>query len=119
MKPVSKTITVELEGHVVSGTAYVTLWGGDKASLKMSEIYIPINTDITKNTIISCINDNRFGVKDFESADITIYEIWSNGTFTFRTEFSVDCTKPANRLIPNTYHKRGLKVFNENWTFFK
>lgn len=66
-----KTITLEFTDYVVTGTAYLTLWGGDKGSIPMKPYHI---NSLDENEIKKNANDNGFGCQSIDSIEVDIYE---------------------------------------------
>ena len=71
-----KSITLEHTGYRVTGTAYVTLWGGDNGTITMKPFQM---TELTEAGVIAGLNDNGFGVQSIDGADCDIYAIYGKG----------------------------------------
>lgn len=67
------TITLEYTGYVVSGTAYLTMWGGGEGTIEMQSYW---TADIEEVTVLEGINDNGFGVQSIDGADCFIEKVY-------------------------------------------
>jgi hypothetical protein len=83
-----KTKLIKQTGILISGISQVTLWDGSHGEIDMHTEFLPLG-QITKERLLNCVNDGRFGVQSIDSADIEIYTKYDNGS----TEF--DRTIPA------------------------
>jgi len=72
-----KTRTLKQTGIIVGGTATMYLWGGGEADIEMDEVFIP-NNKISKDNILSAVNDGRFGCEGIKCAEIEIYDAYEN-----------------------------------------
>lgn len=70
--------TIYQTGITINGTALINLWGGGQVEVIMDEKYIP-NEKISKENILRCINDGKFGCESIESADVDIYITYEQG----------------------------------------
>lgn len=77
-----KTKTITQIGFVISGTAYLTLWGGELGTIEMSHKFLPYDLCTPKN-ILRCVNDAGFGVQSIDSADIDISIKYDNGSIEY------------------------------------
>ena len=85
-----KTITLEQTGIVIQGIALLNLWGGGQGEIIMDEKRIPLNK-VSKENILRCVNDARFGCESIESAVIEIYTEYDGGTaVVFERTITVD-----------------------------
>ena len=75
-----KTKTIKHIGYVINGTADLTLWGNENASITMKPIIIKdINFDYNDNEKIKpLLNDNGFGVQSINGAIVDICELYEN-----------------------------------------
>lgn len=64
-----ETITLNLTGFHVEGTARVLLWNGDVAEVEMNAFHVDSLDDIPKN-----INDGQFGCQRILSAKCLVYK---------------------------------------------
>jgi hypothetical protein len=74
---------IKQTGITIQGTALLNLWGGGQGEIIMNEKYIP-NDKISKDNILRCINDAKFGCESIESADVDIFITYEHG---FANEF--------------------------------
>ena len=69
----NKSITLKHIGYRCSGVATINLWGGGQSSICMNEWDIAID-DI--QSIISGVNDGKFGCESIHSASVIIYDVY-------------------------------------------
>ena len=72
-----KTITLEFSHYVIMGTAYLTLWGGDKGEIPMQPYRID---SLTEDEIKKGANDNGFGCQSIDKIEVDIYENYEGYT---------------------------------------
>lgn len=96
----NNTITLKQIGYRVTGEALLNLWGGGQGTIEMSagEVIGPI----TKEKLLACINDGRFGCESIESVHFWIYDLYENGY----TEMNRDIIYDNQRI--HKYAKLGI-----------
>lgn len=101
-----KTVTLKQTGITIGGIAYVTCWDGQEGSIGMNQKFIPLG-EITKENILGCVNDGRFGVQSIDRVEIEIFDTYENGY------------KEFNRIIETEnpdyqqFYFRGIKSLKE------
>lgn len=70
------TITLEFTGYEVSGTAFLSLWGGGKSTIQMKPYSVKT---LDGKEIWEGVNDNGFGVEKIEGAVCHISKIYGKG----------------------------------------
>lgn len=73
-----ETITLNLTGFHVEGTARVLLWNGDIAEVVMDAFHVDSLDDIPKN-----VNDGQFGCQRILSAKCLIYKDYEGKAYRF------------------------------------
>ena len=68
-------ITLEHVGYLIAGESTITLWGGSQAKINIRKTHIP-DGNLTKETLLCCVNDGEFGCASIDSADIEIYDVY-------------------------------------------
>lgn len=84
-----KTKTIKQIGYLIKGETRVALWGGGTGYLDFNESIILLE-DFSKESLLGCINDNGFGVRGFEYAEINIYDIYEGGFNEFNRTIFVE-----------------------------
>lgn len=73
-----ETITLNLTGFHVEGTARVLLWNGDVAEVEMDAFHVDSLDDIPKN-----VNDGQFGCQRILSAKCLVYKDYEGKAYRF------------------------------------
>ncbi len=71
-----ESVTLKQIGYRFAGTAVLNLWGGGQGTIDMQSWRIMGEFDREK--MIAGINDNGFGCKSFESAEIFVEKLFEN-----------------------------------------
>jgi hypothetical protein len=66
-----KSITLQFSNYVITGIAYITLWGGEKGFIEMKSYNVD---DLTDDFIKKGANDNGYGCQSIDKIEIDIYE---------------------------------------------
>jgi len=96
----NKKITLEHVGYQIRGTVYVSMWGGGEGEIEMNPVTIP-NGKLTKDTLLSSLNDARFGVEGFLGAEVDVYDVYGEGNchFEFNRPISIAARPYRQRLF--------------------
>lgn len=91
-----ETITLNLTGFHVEGTARVLLWNGDVAEVEMDAFHVDSLDDIPKN-----VNDGQFGCQRILSAKCLVYKDYEGKAYRFYgvTDYEGDELSVAKRGI--------------------
>ena len=91
-----ETITLNLTGFYVEGTARVLLWNGDVAEIEMNAFHVDSLDDIPKN-----INDGQFGCQRILSAKCLVYKDYEGKAYRFYgvTDYEGDELSVAKRGV--------------------
>ncbi|MDD6487486.1 MAG: hypothetical protein PUF61_11115 [Spirochaetales bacterium] len=91
-----ETITLNLTGFHVEGTARVLLWNGDVAEVEMNAFHVDSLDDIPKN-----INDGQFGCQRILSAKCLVYKDYEGKAYRFYgvTDYEGDELSVAKRGV--------------------
>lgn len=88
-----KTKTLKQKGWIVAGTAVLHLWGGGTGEIQMNETFVPLG-QMSKDNLMRCINDGRFGCMQILSAYVEIYDAYENGYREFNRFLNIDNPDP-------------------------
>lgn len=91
-----ETITLNLTGFHVEGTARVLLWNGDVAEVEMDAFHVDSLDDIPKN-----VNDGQFGCQRILSAKCLVYKDYEGKAYRFYgvTDYEGDELSVAKRGV--------------------
>lgn len=91
-----ETITLNLTGFHVEGTARVLLWNGDVAEVEMDAFHVDSLDDIPKN-----VNDGQFGCQRILSAKCLVYKDYEGEAYRFYgvTDYEGDELSVAKRGV--------------------
>ena len=91
-----ETITLNLTGFHVEGTARVLLWNGDVAEVEMDAFHVDSLDDIPKN-----VNDGQFGGQRILSAKCLVYKDYEGKAYRFYgvTDYEGDELSVAKRGV--------------------
>ena len=91
-----ETITLNLTGFHVEGTARVLLWNGDVAEVEMNAFHVDSLDDIPKN-----VNDGQFGCQRILSAKCLVYKDYEGKAYRFYgvTDYEGDELAVAKRGV--------------------
>lgn len=91
-----ETITLNLTGFHVEGTARVLLWNGDVAEVEMNAFHVDSLDDIPKN-----VNDGQFGCQRILSAKCLVYKDYEGKAYRFYgvTDYEGDELSVAKRGV--------------------
>lgn len=91
-----ETITLNLTGFHVEGTARVLLWNGDVAEVEMNAFHVDSLDDIPKN-----INDGQFSCQRILSAKCLVYKDYEGKAYRFYgvTDYEGDELSVAKRGV--------------------
>lgn len=104
-----RTKTITQTGIIVSGIATISLWGGGSGEVTMDPYFLP-NEHISKDNILRCVNDGRFGCESIDSAEIDIYIKYDNGSEEIERTFFVDSPIHAKLFLGwAELRRRGIK----------
>jgi len=92
----TRTRTITQIGYMISGIAYVSMWGGGNGQIEMSKEFLP-NELMSKDNMLRCVNDNGFGVESIDTADIIIGIKYDNGSIEWDHEIEV--TSPIHAKL--------------------
>ena len=84
-----KQKTIKQTGFIISGYSTLNCWGGGNGTVEMESYFLPFEKTTPKN-ILRCVNDNGFGCKSIESAQIDIYIKYDNGCIEFNRSLFID-----------------------------
>lgn len=91
-----KTKTIKMIGYRVEGCVNVNFWGGGKGEGKMQPFDIlhpEMTLEEVHDVLHQGINDNGFGVKSFNIAYGSIYELYDGGVLEYVEDFEITPTK--------------------------
>ena len=70
------SITLKHIGYRITGESLLNLWGGGQGHIGMN--FTDITGHITKEKLLSCINDNGFGCESVENVEFCIYDLYEH-----------------------------------------
>lgn len=71
----TRQVTLTQTGYKISGEVAVNTWDGNGGTIIMDTTIIPLN-QLTKEKLLSCINDGKFGVESINSAKVDIWDVF-------------------------------------------
>ena len=84
-----REVTLKQTGYMVGGDTVINLWGGGQGKVTIDETFIPLDK-LSKENLLRCINDGRFGCESFDNADLYIDDMFENGYREFNRIILVD-----------------------------
>lgn len=97
-----KTISIKQVGWRIVGRVWVDLHGGGHGSTVMHDQYVPLG-ELTKERLLSCINDNGHGCESISAASIGVFEVYEGDYCTNLRQ--LDIINNPSRL---RFAKRGI-----------
>ncbi len=74
-----RSVTLKQTGIIVSGVATIQLWDGFTGEIDIDETFIPLNEKLTKERLLNCVNDGKYGCEAIMEASIDIDDFYENG----------------------------------------
>lgn len=84
-----KTKEIVQTGWRTCGVATVQLWGGGVGEVEMDETLIPLG-QLTKERLLSCVNDGKFGCERIIDAFVEVFEVYDNSVSYYRDTVYLD-----------------------------
>lgn len=98
-----REVKLKQTGYRIEGHALINLWGGGQGWIEMDVGTIPL-TKLCKSSLLSCINDGRFGCESVERAEVWISDLFAKGYYEHNRMIEVKGTFYRNEV----YFNRGI-----------
>ncbi len=83
-----RQVLLKQVGYVINGTAHINHWGGGTNMVEMDPTTILLGK-LTKDNLLRCINDGRFGVESINQAALRIDDLYEGGYTEYNREIFV------------------------------
>lgn len=104
-------IKLVLDGYAVFPYFEGTTWDNFRVDGQGEMVELPANTKWTKQTLLSCVNDHRFGLQSIDKVEIVIYAVYKPvDKLTYRGYINQKIREIsfASRLDYHQYYTRGI-----------